>query len=180
MTLETTNFLLGAGTLALQVGTLVLLAIYLARKRNPLFQPFVDAIGKNGLWIALLLNVAALLGSLYYSEILGIAPCGLCWVQRVFMYPQVVLFAVAFCKKDRGIAIYSIWLSAIGAVVALYQHYLQTGGEQLLPCPAAATAGVDCARRIIFEFGYITFPLVAFSVFAFLIVLMLYTKKSNK
>lgn len=91
------------------------------------------------------------------------------------MYPQAVLFAIALFIKDAKAALYSIWLSVFGAGIALYQHYLQMGGHDVLPCPASGAG--DCAKRFLFEFGYVTFPLVAFSLFVFLIVLMLFVRR---
>jgi len=38
---------------------------------------------------------------------------------------------------------------------------------------------VSCAQRFVFEFNYITFPLMAASLFAFLIALMLYVKSAR-
>ncbi|MCR4281018.1 MAG: hypothetical protein NUV88_01655, partial [Candidatus Kaiserbacteria bacterium] len=56
-------------------------------------------------------------------------------------------------------------------------HYLQMGGASLVPCPAAASEAVDCAVRFLYELGYITFPLMSFSVFAFLIIVMLFVRR---
>ncbi len=86
---------------------------------------------------------------------------------------------MAFLKKDRGIADYSIVLSIAGAIVALYQHYLQMGGTSVLPCPAIVQAA-ECSQRILFEFGYITFPFVSFTAFAALIILMVFVRYAGK
>ena len=42
--------------------------------------------------------------------------------------------------------------------------------------PGAGTARRR-AMRILFEFGYITFPLMAFTVFAFLVIVMLFVRE---
>ncbi len=34
-------------------------------------------------------------GSLYFSEVLGLVLCDLCWYQRILMYPLVVVLGVA-------------------------------------------------------------------------------------
>jgi len=99
--------------------------------------------------------------------------------QRVFLYPQIFSFIVALSKQDRRIADYSIALSVPGFVIALYQHYLQMGGTSVIPCPATADKAVDCAVRFLFEFGYITYPLMAATAFAFLIITMLFVRKAN-
>ena len=174
--IESINYLVALATLALQVIGIAFLALFFLRKRFPDLAPIAGFLSGRGLWIGFLLTLSGTILSLFYSEVLGVAPCGLCWLQRVFLYPQALLFAVALWKADRSVADYSIAFSIFGGAIALYQHYLQMGGASILPCPAVAT-GVDCAQRYLFEFGYITFPLMSFTIFAFLIVLMLFVRK---
>jgi len=176
MTVETINFLLALGTLALQIAGVAFLALFFLRKSIPDLEDVASLVGKWGLWLGLLLSLGGSALTLVYSEIFGLAPCGLCWLQRVFLYPLVFLFALAIWKKDNRIADYVIALSSLGAFVALYQHYLQMGGGSLLPCPATATEAIDCGVRFVFEFGYITFPLMSATLFAFIIVLMLFVR----
>ena len=175
--LETINFWLSLGTLVMQIVAAAFLALYFLRSKFPDLNDVGEFLGRWGLWIGFLLSFAAIVISLFYSDVIGITPCGWCWFQRIFLYPQAVLFAVAIWKKDGAIADYSIALSISGAVIALYQHYLQMGGASVIPCPATATQATDCAVRFLFEFGYITYPLMAFTVFIFLIVLMLFVRK---
>ncbi len=169
------NNLLGLGTVFLQaVSILILYFIFTGRDNF-----FTKLVGKNFLFLGFLLTFSATLLSLFYSEVLGFAPCGLCWLQRVFLYPQVVLFGVAFLKKDSQISPYIIWLSFLGALVAIYQHLLQMGVAKIVPC-ASTLLEADCAERVLFELGYVTFPLMSFSLFVFLIVLALLGKKLSQ
>ena len=178
---ETINHSLALATLLLQIlGIAFLVLFFITRKSGGWqsdLQPIANFLGKRGLWIGLALTLGGTGFSLFYSEVLGIAPCGLCWLQRVFLYPQALLFAVALWKKERAVVDYSIALSIFGSAVALYQHYLQMGGTSVLPCPAVATKAADCAQRFLFEFGYITFPMMSLTIFAFLIVLMLFVRR---
>jgi disulfide bond formation protein DsbB len=175
-TLETMNGLVGLGTVALQIATLVLLAAYATRGRFAAARSLVSLAGRWGIILALKLSLVATLAALFYSDVLGIPPCPLCWWQRVFLFPQVVLFALALWRGTRVVAA-SLALSVLGLAVALYHHALQVLPGSNLPCPAQ---GVSCAQRIIFEFGYITFPLVAATVFAFLIVLLLCVRAQSR
>ena len=177
MSLDTLNFLLAAGTLAMQVAGAGFLAVYFLQKKFTDLQDISGLLSRWGLWLAFLLTLGATALTLYYSEVLGFAPCGWCWVQRVFLWPQVLLFAIALYREERAAADFSIAFSVFGGLAALYQHYLQMGGQALVPCPASGAG--DCAQRILFEFGYITFPLMAATLFAFLIVLMLFVRKSR-
>src|SRR3989344_5990262 len=56
----------------------------------------------------------------------------LCWWQRIFLYPQVFLLGFAAHRKDAGMAFYSIVLSGLGLLVALYHHALQMGRSCVL------------------------------------------------
>lgn len=175
MSLETTNFFLGLGTVALQVVTAALFALYLFRDRVAELRYITELARAFALPAAFIVSLSAVAMSLYYSEVLGVEPCPLCWWQRVFLYPQVILFGFALYWRDRSVAGYSIAFSLIGAAFALYHHILQVM-PGTLPCPAAT---VSCAQRFVFEFGYITLPLMGLSIFAILIVLMLFVRQSR-
>lgn len=196
MTLESLNYIFGLGTVGLQLLTAAFLVLFFLRKKFTDLESIAKFLGDWGLWIGFLLSAVSVVLTLYYSDVLGILPCGWCWFQRVALYPQVFLFAIALWKcrtparmnrsdgsdvlrqVKKDIADYSIALSIFGLIVALYMHYLQMGGHGVLPCPA--TGAGDCGQRFMFEFGYITFPLMAASLFAFLIVLMLFVRKSHR
>ena len=175
MAVETLNYVLALGVLAVQVVGAGFLVVYFLQKKFTDLQDISGLLSRWGLWLAFLLTLGATALTLYYSEVLGFAPCGWCWVQRVFLWPQVLLFAIALYKQERAVVDFSIAFSIFGGIAALYQHYLQMGGGALIPCPASGAG--DCAQRILFEFGYITFPLMAATIFAFLIVLMLFIRK---
>lgn len=168
----TLNFLFALGALLLQLVTITLLFSFLLKKDYG----FTRWFERRALLTAFLVTLGTTAASLFYSDVLGFVPCGLCWLQRVFLYPQVVILGIALWKKRHDITEYIIGLSIFGSVFALYQHYLQMGGRELVTCPTAG-AGADCAKRILFEFGYITFPLMSFTVFAFLVVLMLLLRR---
>ena len=174
MTLDTVNYLFALGTVALQIITTLLIFSYLFRARTPLFNDIAAVAARFGFVAAFLVSFTAAVLNFYYSDILGVEACPLCWWQRIFLYPQIVLFAFALWNKDSRIALYSIALSVIGVSIALYQHVLQMLPGSGLPCPAT---GVSCAQRVLFEFGYITYPLMALSLFAFLIVAMLFVRR---
>lgn len=167
-TVVTMNLLLAFGGLMLLSNTVVL-AYDLYTNRS-----FAAYVRKYGIVGAFALAGAGSALTLVYSEIFGFVPCGLCWLQRVFLYPQMFILGTALVTKDRTVALYGIVLSIPGLLVSLYQHYLQMGGTELIDCPAAAG---DCTKQIMLEFGFMTFPLLSASLFAFLIVLFWYIRK---
>jgi disulfide bond formation protein DsbB len=160
---------LGFATLAAQ---LLILAVILALVLKEKGRPYLEMLAPYALFFAFLLSLAGSVITLIYSEVFGITACGLCWLQRCFLYPMPVLLGIALWKKDNSIWKYILGLSIPGALIALYQHYLQVGGTGFLPCPAAPEAA-DCAQRIMFELGYITYPLMAFTAFVLIGLLML-------
>ncbi len=166
------NFLLALGGVALGFGAIVLCSdVY---TKNYTLKKLIAPFGLLG---AFFLTLGSTIMTLVYSEIFGFIPCGLCWLQRVFLYPQVLMLALALYTKDKTVAKYGIVLSIPGVFVSLYQHYLQMGGNEFITCPTTG-AGADCAERILFEFGFMTFPLMSAFLFLFLIVLYYYIQKT--
>jgi hypothetical protein len=135
--------------------------------------PFLMWISKYALHIGFTLSLMSVVASLFYSEIAGFVPCALCWVQRIFIYPQMILFGVALKNDDRGVLKYSFPLTIIGGIFSLYHNYLYLGGSPAIPCDASAT----CTQRFVFEFGFMTIPLMATSLFVSLALVYFISKK---
>jgi len=129
--------------------------------RKSFGRSIVGLLGKYAIHIGFLITLASLVGSLLYSNVLGFDPCALCWWQRIFIYPQVVIFFVAMIKKDKRVFDYIIPLSILVFIVALYNSYLQMDGVSLLPCDAS---GPSCSKVLVKEFGYITIPIMSLTV----------------
>lgn len=131
--------------------------------------------------LALALSLIATLSSLFLSDIAHMQPCILCWYQRIMMYPQPILYFVAVFRKERMLRPYAVVLSSIGSVVSLYHYSLHVlpRNDLLMPC-SQLYAGVPCDKGYTKFFGFMTFPLMAFVVFALLIVLMLISDQKKK
>ena len=125
-------------------------------------------IGTHALAFGFLASLAAISGSLFYSELVGYEPCSLCWWQRVFLYPQVLLFAVALWKRDRGVFKYSAALVLCAGILALYQSYVYMGGTSILPCTALGGA---CSKNYVMEFGYVTIPSMSLTIVLYFLFL---------
>src|SRR3989344_13646 len=100
-------------------------------------------------------SLSALIGSLAYSNIIGFPPCELCWIQRIFMYPQAIIVFMAMKRGDKTVIDYLVPLSIIGAVVALY-HSLAQWGINVGPSLDCLAAGAECAKVYVNTFSYIT------------------------
>ncbi|HEY4476677.1 MAG TPA: disulfide bond formation protein B [Candidatus Paceibacterota bacterium] len=162
--------ILAALTVVGQIWILVIFFAFITQKTSVWSAKLIGQIRQWWLPLSFVIVLGALFGSLFYSEIAGFPPCSLCWYQRIFIYPQIILLGGALIWRDRSIARYLFPLSIIGGIIALYNSYLQYGGSSLIPCGTDPTA-IDCAQRLVFEFGYVTLPLMSLTAFIFLILL---------
>ncbi len=140
----------------------------------------VELLKKYGLLAAFIVALLATSGSLFYSEIAGYLPCELCWFQRIMMYPQVIILGIAWWKRQGQIYVYSLTLSIIGAVIALYHYLLQVSP---LPLPSKCEVvgyAASCSEFFVKEFGYITIPMMALTAFLLIILFMTAYRKFNK
>ena len=131
-----------------------------------------EFLENNAHIFAFIIVLTATLGSLFYSEIAGYTPCKLCWLQRIFMYPLVIILGTALIRKASNIAYYVIPLSVIGGAISVF-HYVIQRMEYVTSC---AAEGVSCTSKYIFHFGYITIPMMALTAFI-LVILFTYIWK---
>ena len=170
MLTEFINHMYSIGILAtLLIAVITLLAFGFFRKDN---NAFLRYIKKNALNLYLVLLVLAVIGSLYYSEIALFTPCKLCWIQRIFIFPQILLILVAKCKKDlTTIWSYLAWMTGFALAFSLLHNYIYYFGKELSgTCDAAAS----CKAYYVYEYGFVTIPFMAlgllFSLSTILIV----------
>ncbi len=132
---------------------------------------------KYGIYLAFGVALMAMLGSLFFSEIMNLPPCVLCWYQRISLYPLVFLLPVAIIRKSKDIYYYALALLIPGFVVSLFHNllYLKIIPENVSPC----VAGISCTTKYFEWFGFITIPLLAFVVFVILILLMVHGIKHH-
>ncbi|QPC45841.1 disulfide oxidoreductase [Mangrovibacillus cuniculi] len=138
-----------------------------------------DKRNENYLLFGFGVALIATLGSLYFSEIRMYEPCLLCWYQRILMYPQVILFAIATAKKDASVAMYTVVLSGMGILLSGYHYALQK--LTFLQESAPACGQVSCIGAYINWLGFITIPFLALTAFILIFVVSLVIiKKGNQ
>jgi len=115
-------------------------------------------------YVAWVIALSATAGSLFFSEVMGLPPCVLCWYQRVAMYPLVFIIATGIVTRDRRMRTYALPLCLAGLAFAVYHNLLYYGvvAESLSPC----TQGASCTERQIEWFGFVTIPLMGLASFA--------------
>jgi disulfide bond formation protein DsbB len=177
-TIHYINIFLGVGAILLQALSVIAILFLVFRVRE---NKFLDFIKNNFLALGFFISFSAVLTSFFYSDVLNFVPCIYCWWDRVLIFPQAVIFGMAWLKKDRNAFWYSCILTLLGLAKSLQHLHLYYYGEADAPCDAS---GVSCVQRLVSEFGgYISIPMLAFTGFfalaTILLVAYFYKKQNN-
>lgn len=149
-----------------------LLSTKIRRKTIVFFNQF-------GFWIIFLVSLIATFGSLSFSEILGWAPCKLCWYQRIFMYPQVLLSLIAIKIKDKRAFFYHFWFSLIGFLISLFHYLIQWEIIKGIDCNLVSSSE-SCFLKTNFTFGFISIPFMALTAFLIILIISFLNWKTKK
>lgn len=169
-------YILSALVLLSNIVIVVVISLFLFSAKAKAY--ILEHLERRPLEHIFIFSLLASLGSLMLSDIVGFPPCDLCWFQRIFMYPQVIISLVALIRKEKHAVYYLLPLSVIGGVISFYQSYIQWGGtNSILPCTASGGA---CGKLYIYSFGYITIPFMALFTFAYLTAISLAYIYKNK
>lgn len=127
------------------------------------------------LFCAWLVALVSTIGVLFVGEIMGQLPCVLCWFQRAFMFPLVLLLGTACCLSDTGVWRYALPLAVMGWLIALYHNLLYFGliPESIKPCGA----GPSCSGADMTILSGVPLPLLSLGAFSLLIILLVLTRR---
>ena len=142
----------------------------LLRTRMTWAASWVEAMDDIALWAISAVATGTMLGSLYFSEIAGFAPCELCWYQRIGIYPVAIMSWIALVRRDRRLGPYWIGLSLAGIAVSIY-HYLLEWFPEITS--SVCSMDVPCTTVWFREFGFVTLAFMAGSAFVFVIAMSL-------
>jgi len=135
-----------------------------------------DLSNKYYLHVIFLFSFASVIGSLYFSNVLMIEPCYLCWWQRIFMYPLFFLSAVSLIFKIRLQKLHVLALTIPGFLFALYHYLMQTFGlfKEFSTCVATSK---PCDAVDVVYLGFITIPFL--SLMAFIVINLIVISSVN-
>lgn len=133
---------------------------------------------ENSLLFIWIISIVATLGSLYFSEIRGYEPCKMCWIQRIFMYPIVIMTTIAFIQKNARIALTTAVFAIMGSSVSLYHYGIQK--LSFLSESAPSCGMVSCTGQYINWLGFITIPFLALTAFILILGASVYLMKAVK
>lgn len=123
------------------------------------------------LFLCWLLACVSTLGSLFFSQVMDFAPCVLCWYQRIFLFPLVIILALGLFPFDKKAVKFAFPLAIAGLLTAFYHNLLSAGiiPENLRPC----SQGVSCTEEYLDLFGFLTIPLLSFLSFLMITAILL-------
>jgi disulfide bond formation protein DsbB len=117
----------------------------------------------------------ATLGSLFFSEIMEVPVCKLCWFQRITMYPLVLILAMGLFPYDPRAVRTAAVLTAVGSLIALF-HVLLIAGiipKNIQPC----VQGIPCSETHISWLGFLNVPLFSLLTFSLIGALLYFTQR---
>lgn len=138
------------------------------------------------LYVILIVSSLAVAGSLIYQLTYNTPVCELCWWQRIFLYPTVIISLVAYLwRKSKDAHINIFILSLFGFAYSCYHYYYHFRGFVLgqkieLPCSVGGLLPA-CTDSPILIFGFITIPFMGVMLFGSILILsfLAYKKINN-
>lgn len=162
---ETVSNVLGVLTILANLAFLVgLFDLFYYRREHAGGSRVLRFLKTYPLEVVFVFSFVAMISSLFYSDVAGFTPCTLCWYQRIFMYSIAFFSLAARYFEDINFLRYAWVGSLIGAGISLYHYLLQLGVVTFSTCSSIGY-GLTCSDRFVLRYGYITIPVMAFSVF---------------
>ena len=163
--------------LATLAAGIITLAALLFEKSMSWAGAWLTQVRASGLWIICMITTGAMVGSLYFSEKVGFAPCKLCWYQRIAMFSIAIISFVAALRNDKNIARYTIVLAPLGLIVSTY-HYLLEWFPTLET--NVCSLDVPCTAVWFRELGFVTLCFMAGCAFITVIAVSLAIMREQK
>jgi len=131
------------------------------------------------LGIAWLTALVATMGSLYLSEVWHFVPCELCWYQRIFMYPLVVILGIASYRQQTVMVPYVLPVVAIGGCISIYHIIIQKLPKNS-DIAACGVGDVSCQDDYLYWFGWITIPMLALAAFVIIAISLMQARRLGR
>lgn len=128
-------------------------------------------------YAAWIITLTATVGSLFFSEVMQLPPCVLCWYQRIAMYPLVLIVGAGIVMRDPRMKYYALPICLSGLAIAVYHNLLYYGiiPNSITPC----TQGISCTTAQIEWLGFITIPLMSLAAFVGIALCLLFYKSKE-
>lgn len=146
--------LVAIGTIGIQILTAIFIILWATKS------PFLSKIHERSNIILAIIFIGSALGSLIYEYGFGYEPCLLCWYQRIAIFGVALLSLTADIRKSRTLQKQVLLFSLLGLMIAILHNYIDLIPNGLDICGT----GPSCLKRYIYEFGYITIPMMSLTV----------------
>ena len=157
--------IISLGVIALQIATVVIVIAWAVKA------PLAYWVSRNASWILRVVFTGATIGSLVYSNVLGFAPCILCWYQRLAIFPVALLSYTGNLSRSALLRLQVLLFSSAGLAIALFHKYIELFPKSGLT--VCGTDGIACDTLYVLKFGYITIPMMSLTVLLFGVILSL-------
>jgi disulfide bond formation protein DsbB len=129
-------------------------------------------------YFAWTIALVSMVGSLFFSEVMNLPPCVLCWYQRIALFPLVLIMGIGIISRDSRMKSYALPLCLSGLAISIYHNLVYYGliPENLSPCQE----GISCKTSQIELLGFITIPLMALMAFVFIALCLIFYKPKGK
>ncbi len=149
--------LVALGVIALQVTIVTFIVLWAGRS------PFLKYIHRHSNVAIALVFIASAIISMIYEYGFGYEPCLLCWYQRIAIFGIALLSLTGDIRKNKTLQKQILLFSLLGLMVAILHNYIDLVPSGLDICGT----GPSCLKRYIYEFGYITIPMMSFTTLLF-------------
>lgn len=138
----------------------------------------IEFTQKYYLNLIFIITFMGVFGSLYYSEVMGLPPCLLCWYQRIFLYPMFFISAAAIAFSEKVSPKILMVLSVPGMLLGLYQYGMQKFGlgSGFISC----SSDNPCSAIDLEYLGFITIPFLSFVAFAVINAILIIKLREKK
>jgi disulfide bond formation protein DsbB len=127
------------------------------------------------IFAACIVATIATLGSLFFSEVMAVPICKLCWYQRVALYPLVIVLAMSLFPYNPGAIRIAGVFAVLGWLIALFQVLLVAGfiPENVQPC----VQGIPCSETHVSLLGFLNIPLLSLLTFSLITILLYFSHR---
>ena len=146
--------LVALGTIGLQIAIGVFIILWITKS------PLLAFIHRHSHIIIAVGFIGAALVSLIYEYGFGYEPCLLCWYQRIAIFGIALLSLTSDIRENKTLQKQILLFSLLGLLVAVLHNYIDLVPNGLDICGT----GPSCLKRYIYEFGYITIPMMSFTI----------------
>lgn len=170
------NTIIGIAVLLVAFDSLVLL--------SDLLFPWIPQQARSVLvkilpWYVVLLAVGGIAGPLTYEYFFSFPPCELCWYNRIFMWPALILSLFAVYEKQVAkLSKYILFFATIVTIIGVAQVLTQFGVTPS-PVPCSASGGPSCSEIDVLIFNFLTIPMMAVITSASVIVNTLFWRRNQ-